>query len=981
MEFLSDILMNPSLMPHGAGEFYLKVTTEGLVIKTANVEETDPTVPNYVKEITMGRLNQWDQAYGWGNHAGLYAPAGNYVIANDSAANAGKYIYLHRTSSSPALYTVQGGTGDIARFIKGTLGETSMVAGMTIENDGSIRNTGSFRSSYSPESVTGLAGSANSILAGLSYIGVSADPNMPNPAGTLLNVKQHNERHFQIYTSLGTEKMYYRNLHSGINKSWHTVATESWVTSQNYALLSHTHDASHIVSGTMADARMSGIYTGMSLKMGSANSVFDFPTGGNISGRTIYGVASYRGNSSNTVGAIVFTSPNTTGLVMYCLEISGYLYSPSQWVNFNVTGYWNGISWSNAKVVNNGTLEVQIRWGSDPTGKNCLIIGNETSPWSFPYFNIVRAQISHVGVSDSTTTGWTSALVTDLTGYTTVNIGFFPIATSVSGSAIRLGTSRNINGALFNGSADITTPIWGVSRSFTIGNTVKSVNGSSDISWNLDDIGAFSKLPNITEYVGILGNGDVNNQKTGVFWANTSVTNRPFDENSTIASFRTRVSASDYGFQISGRGNNYGIRTINGDVWNSWQRIATQEWSAVQFQPIGNYASSLHTHWLSEVTGLQDALNSKQAAGNYLTVDTWQTVTGQKIFDLPLRFNYSVPSADGSGGSGNTIALGISFTQIDSNPLGHYPIEFGNLLTLKTANHRTMQLMSAPEGVLYIRALHTSQVNNWKRVWTNADFTQASFASSTHSHNFADINGKPTTLAGYGITDALRYRGSTPADLNTLESGIWRTQGGLNAPFGATHSTILHVPQQASGIAYGWQLAFNHNPTSPLMAFRTYGTDIAAAAWFRVWHDGNFNPDTKIGQTSGEYIPEVRDDSGVIVFPGTVRLGKWVQTGNQVRIVLSANWSGSIAGSGALRFSLPVMSSGSWDPDAHGSISCSGLRFPAGCSQLVADLSGDFLVVRGSGNEMTSRPMVEISDLSTAGVLTMDITLTRIPTA
>jgi len=61
---------------------------------------------------------------------------------------------------------------------------------------------------------------------------------------------------------------------------------------------------------------------------------------------------------------------------------------------------------------------------------------------------------------------------------------------STASSAAILTTSRTINGTSFNGSADITTANWGTSRTLTIGNTGKSVNGSGDVAWSLAEIGA-----------------------------------------------------------------------------------------------------------------------------------------------------------------------------------------------------------------------------------------------------------------------------------------------------------------------------------------------------------------------------------------------------------------------------------------------------------------------------------------------------------
>lgn len=56
--------------------------------------------------------------------------------------------------------------------------------------------------------------------------------------------------------------------------------------------------------------------------------------------------------------------------------------------------------------------------------------------------------------------------------------------------AAKLATARTINGTLFDGSDNITTDNWGTARTITIGNTGKSVNGSTAYSWSLNEIGA-----------------------------------------------------------------------------------------------------------------------------------------------------------------------------------------------------------------------------------------------------------------------------------------------------------------------------------------------------------------------------------------------------------------------------------------------------------------------------------------------------------
>jgi len=76
---------------------------------------------------------------------------------------------------------------------------------------------------------------------------------------------------------------------------------------------------------------------------------------------------------------------------------------------------------------------------------------------------------------------------------------------NTTGSAASLTTARAINGTNFDGTAAITTANWGTARNVTIGNTTRSVNGSTTYSWSLSDIGALS-LDN-PSYTGTLTGG------------------------------------------------------------------------------------------------------------------------------------------------------------------------------------------------------------------------------------------------------------------------------------------------------------------------------------------------------------------------------------------------------------------------------------------------------------------------------------------
>jgi hypothetical protein len=76
-------------------------------------------------------------------------------------------------------------------------------------------------------------------------------------------------------------------------------------------------------------------------------------------------------------------------------------------------------------------------------------------------------------------------------------------------TATTLYNTRQINGTNFNGSANITTAQWGTSRNITIGNTTRSINGSTNYSWSLSDIGAAGLASNNTFTATNVFNNDI----------------------------------------------------------------------------------------------------------------------------------------------------------------------------------------------------------------------------------------------------------------------------------------------------------------------------------------------------------------------------------------------------------------------------------------------------------------------------------------
>lgn len=142
-------------------------------------------------------------------------------------------------------------------------------------------------------------------------------------------------------------------------------------------------------------------------------------------------------------------------------------------------------------------------------------------------------------------------------------------------SATKLKTAHTINGTAFNGTADITTASWGTSRTLTIGNSGKSVNGSANISWSLSEMGAVNKAGDtMTGRLTIKGTAesgplvvrgihgyDINTNTIGELYLQYNANNKVYLGNTGSYS----ISAD--GEYYSGRANKANVLNVARSIW------------------------------------------------------------------------------------------------------------------------------------------------------------------------------------------------------------------------------------------------------------------------------------------------------------------------------------------------------------------------------------------------------------------------------
>lgn len=126
--------------------------------------------------------------------------------------------------------------------------------------------------------------------------------------------------------------------------------------------------------------------------------------------------------------------------------------------------------------------------------------------------------------------------------------GYITSSSSITGNAATattLQTPRTINGTSFNGSSDIETSYWGATRTITIGNTGKTVNGSGNQSWSLAEIGAQAALTNP-----VTGTGTTN--YVSKFTGTTTLGNSQIFDNGTNVLIGTSTDDNYAKLKVSG---------------------------------------------------------------------------------------------------------------------------------------------------------------------------------------------------------------------------------------------------------------------------------------------------------------------------------------------------------------------------------------------------------------------------------------------
>lgn len=236
-------------------------------------------------------------------------------------------------------------------------------------------------------------------------------------------------------------------------------------------------------------------------------------------------------------------------------------------------------------------------------------------------------------------------------------------------TSAKLNTARSINGTNFDGTGNITTSKWGTARTIKIGNTGKSVNGSENITWTLDEIGVAAKSHG--NHVPATQTADnkkfLRNDNTWQTVTPANIGAVPIDTggNITIHADSDASSTSEYALIKAGH-NELKIAssagggtvtkgqdklTFNGNiVYHAGRKPTLSELGAAASNHTHDYAAKSHTH---NYAGSSSAGGNANAAVKLATARTLTIGSKEKTFDGSGNVSWSLSEIGAAASSHN----------------------------------------------------------------------------------------------------------------------------------------------------------------------------------------------------------------------------------------------------------------------------------------------------------------------------------------
>lgn len=449
----------------------------------------------------------------------------------------------------------------------------------------------------------------------------------------------------------------------------------------------------------------------------------------------------------------VFTDTNTwiafKGATTSAAGTAGYVPAPAAGAAnryFRSDGVW-------AVPPNTNTTYTLTKSGSTITltgsdGSKTSVADSNTT-YSLSSFGIT-ATAAELNYMD----GVTSKVQTQLNGKAstghTHNYAGSSSAGGNANAAVKLATARTINGTSFDGTANITTANWGTSRTLTIGNTGKSVNGSGNVSWSLSEIGA-AAITHTHSYLPLSGGTLTGTLKASkgeyVHYATGTSGTSGYINIATI-----KISAT------------YQNIPISFEVYRRGTAQPTKLY--ITFTPTNGTDPTLNTFYYQGAGASTDFALYKSATSTWnLYINKTESYDDIGIAEYYTNFHYM---------SGTTVTF--TNTQVSSVPSGAT-----NATLLKDS-------ASSVSGTLTIQTNGTTKASYNGSASATVNITPSSIgaAASSHTHNYAG-----SSKAGGSATSAVKL------DTSTAGSATKPVYFSGGKPVACTYTLAKSVPSNA----------------------------------------------------------------------------------------------------------------------------------------------------------------------------------------
>ena len=423
--------------------------------------------------------SNWNTAYGWGNHAGLYDSLGSADAVQDNLDSLAGSLGTAASSASTDFVAVTGDTMTGQLLLSNATNST----GLYITSDTASGTGAVLRLNKSAEDKQVYQTFESDTL----YLGVPASKtgvaDIGTKGGVSLNLNTNYTTRMRIGSggdiSVGSTNAWSRfTVYASTHSNGISVSRQADNTAALY--IGNDGGINPIIASNNADLIFGRDFTGTftermrmtnggNFGIGITNPSYTLDVNGStrisgilrttdpvfVNNRSGLSVAHWSA-SGNTTGAIRITLPgsHTGNWSMLVLRITAYEYNGNRHCVYYVSGHDWTSGWYNFNVTKIGKSDKDIKLGYDSTAnKDYVVIGGTTSSWSYGHVTVdVIAHPSFYSGSMDITSGWDIRLTGDLSGITlqtTNNDQVWDSGNDGSGSGLDADTVDGIQASSF----------------------------------------------------------------------------------------------------------------------------------------------------------------------------------------------------------------------------------------------------------------------------------------------------------------------------------------------------------------------------------------------------------------------------------------------------------------------------------------------------------------------------------------------------